>query len=417
MSTVQPSHSEYARRVVVTGLGVVSSLGLGAHEFWDNLLAGQSGISEIELFDTSPYGIHLGGEVKNFPSAAVLSDPEIMRMGRASQMAATAGRMALLDARVDVARVDPERAGICIGTTTGEQQELDRFNDCHISGKPDRVGRGFLSSYPCSAIAANMATAFQLAHRNVSVISGACASGNFAIGRAYDLIRWGRADLVLAGGTEPFSRVIFGGFVRLGSVAPIKCQPFDRNRMGLIPAEGAAALVLESLQSALERRSRIYAEVGGYGLSCDSHNMMAPHPEGVGAAKAMRLALARSGIRPEEVSYISAHGTGTPSNDRIETIAMKKVFGANAYRIPVSSIKSMIGHTMGAAAAIEAVACALAVHNNRLPPTINQEEADPECDLDYVPNRARAHVVEVAMNNANGFGGNNASLIFRKCHI
>ncbi|HZG51790.1 MAG TPA: beta-ketoacyl-[acyl-carrier-protein] synthase family protein, partial [Pyrinomonadaceae bacterium] len=209
-------------------------------------------------------------------------------------------------------------------------------------------------------------------------------------------------------------RITYTGFARLGAVAPEICQPFDRNRKGMIPGEGAGVLVLEPLKRAVARGAHIYAEVAGYGLSCDAHHMTAAHPEGDGAARAMRQALEESGTRPEEVSYISAHGTGTLTNDRLETIAVKSLFKEHAYRVPMSSVKSMLGHTMGAASAIEAAVCALAVHDDRIPPTINLDAADPECDLDYVPNHARAHTVNVAMNNAYAFGGNNASLVLRK---
>jgi 3-oxoacyl-[acyl-carrier-protein] synthase II len=222
---------------------------------------------------------------------------------------------------------------------------------------------------------------------------------------------------MLAGGADSFSRITFTGFARLGAVAPDLCQPFDLNRKGMIPGEGAAVLVLELLDRAVERGAQIYAEVAGYGLSCDAHHMTGMHQEGAGAVRAMEKALAEGGLDPQEVSYVSAHGTGTPTNDRIETIALKRVFKAAAYRIPVSSIKSMLGHTMGAASAIEAAVCALAVFYDHIPPTIHLEEPDPDCDLDYVPNYSRAHRVNVALNNAYGFGGSNSSLILKKCAI
>jgi len=222
---------------------------------------------------------------------------------------------------------------------------------------------------------------------------------------------------MLAGGADSFSRITYTGFARLGAIAPEICQPFDRHRKGMIPGEGSGVLVLEPLDRARKRHARIYAEVAGYGLSCDAHHMTAAHPLGEGAARAMEQALADSSMTPEDVSYISAHGTGTPTNDRLETIAVKRLFKDAAYRIPISSIKSMLGHTMGAASAIEAAVCALAVFNDRVPPTINLHEPDPDCDLDYVPNHARELQVNVAMNNAYAFGGNNASLILRKWEL
>jgi 3-oxoacyl-[acyl-carrier-protein] synthase II len=242
------------------------------------------------------------------------------------------------------------------------------------------------------------------------MIPTACAAGNYAIGYAFDWLRAGRADLMLAGGADAFSRITYMGFARLGAIAPERCQPFDRNRKGMVPGEGAAVLVLEPLEAAQRRGAIIYAEILGYGISCDSHHMTAAHPEGDGAIRAMAAALAESGLNREDVDYISAHGTGTPTNDRVESIAARRLFGELADRIPMSSIKSMIGHTMGAASAIEAACCSLALHTGVIPPTINYEERDPECDLDYVPNEARKTDPKVVLNNAYAFGGNNACL-------
>ena len=244
------------------------------------------------------------------------------------------------------------------------------------------------------------------------MIPTACAAGNYAIAHALDVLWSGRAEVMLAGGADAFSRITYTGFHRLGAIAPERCQPFDRNRKGMISGEGAAVLVLEPAERARARGARIYAEAVGYGLSCDAHHMTAAHPEGEGAARAMERALADAGVSPEDVSYISAHGTGTPTNDRLEALAVKRVFGGIAARTPMSSIKSMIGHTMGAASAIEAAVCALALSEDRIPPTMNLEE--PEDDLDYVPNAARELPVRLAMNNAYAFGGNNASVILRK---
>jgi 3-oxoacyl-[acyl-carrier-protein] synthase II len=263
-------------------------------------------------------------------------------------------------------------------------------------------------------IAAHIAREFRFAGVNI-MIPTACAAGNYAIAHAFDVLRAGRAGLMLAGGSDSFSRITYTGFAQLGAIAPEVCQPFDRNRKGMIPGEGAGVIVLEPLAAAKRRGARIYAEISGYGLSCDAHHMTAAHPNGEGAVRAMQQALEQSGTGPEEVSYISAHGTGTLTNDRLETLAVKRLFRDAAYRIPISSIKSMLGHTMGAASAIEAAVCALAVFNDRIPPTVNLKNPDPECDLDYVPNCAREHTVRVAMNNAYAFGGNNASLVLRKC--
>jgi 3-oxoacyl-[acyl-carrier-protein] synthase II len=403
-------------RVVITGIGVVTSVGTGREQFWESMLAGRCGVSAVESFDTGGHNVHRGAEVKGFDASRFLVNLDAARLGRASQFAAAAARLALGDAGLDPGSLDPLRAGVSMGTTSGEPREVERFNDSYVRAELDHVGGEFIGRYPCHLISAHVAEELGFGGPNV-MIPTACAAGNYAIAHAFDVLRAGRADVMLAGGSDAFSRITYTGFARLGAVAPVTCQPFDRNRKGMIPGEGACVLVLETLKRARARDARVYAEVGGYGLSCDAHHMTAAHPEGDGAARAMRQALEQSGARPEDVSYISAHGTGTPTNDRLETIAVKRLFKEHAYRVPVSSVKSMLGHTMGAASAIEAAVCALAVTCDRIPPTINLEEPDPECDLDYVPNRAREHRVNLAMNNAYAFGGNNASLVLRKCEV
>ncbi len=401
-------------RIAVTGLGLVTPVGAGREEVWEGLLAGRSGFAPVESFDTRAFSVHLGAEVRGFRAEPYVRRLAPDALGRASQMAIAAARMALEDAGLDAAALVPERAGVAMGTTSGEPREVERFDDRYLAGELDRVGAEFISLYPCHMIAAHVARELGFAGPN-AMIPTACAAGNYAIAHAMDVLRAGRAELMLAGGADAFSRITYTGFARLGAIAPERCQPFDRNRKGMIPGEGAAVLVLEPLERALARGARIYAELAGYGLSCDAHHMTAAHPEGDGAARAMQRALADAEARPEDVSYISAHGTGTPTNDRLETLAVKRVFGEAARRTPMSSIKSMIGHTMGAASAIEAAVCALAVAEDRIPPTMNLEE--PEDDLDYVPNAARDTRVRLAMNNAYAFGGNNASVILRKCEL
>jgi 3-oxoacyl-[acyl-carrier-protein] synthase II len=400
-------------RIVITGIGLVTPIGTGCEEFWKNLLAGRSGFAPVQSFDTSGYNVHRGAEVKDFNAEEYTLNLDAAHLGRASQFAIAAARLALADAGVDIGSLDRKRAGVSMGTTSGEPREVERFDDSYVSKNLHRIGSEFLALYPCHMIAAHVASELNFAGAN-TMIPTACAAGNYAIAHALDVLRAERADLMLAGGSDAFSRITFTGFARLGAVAPETCQPFDRLRKGMIPGEGAGVLVLEPFERARRRGARIYAEVGGYGLSCDAHHMTAAHPQGDGAERAMRQALADSGTNTEEVSYISAHGTGTATNDRLETIAVKRLFKDAAYRIPISSVKSMLGHTMGAASAIEAAVCALAVFNDRVPPTINLNEPDPECDLDYVPNFARDLRVNVAMNNAYAFGGNNASLILRK---
>jgi 3-oxoacyl-[acyl-carrier-protein] synthase II len=414
-----------ARRIAVTGLGAVTPVGSGREELWANLLAGRLGFAPVESFDTKAFSVHLGAEVRGFSPGPYVRRLDARRMGRASQLAIAAARQALADAGLDgVDELDEpaeaaaggsdgfsaELAGVVMGTTSGEPLEVERFDDRYLAGELDAVGAEFMTLYPCHMIAVHVARELGFAGVN-TMIPTACAAGNYALAHAVDVLRAGRAELMLAGGADAFSRITYTGFARLGAIAPERCQPFDRRRKGMIPGEGAAVLVLEPLDAARRRGARIYAEVAGYGLSCDAHHMTAAHPAGEGAVRAMTRALEDAGVAPEEVSYISAHGTGTPTNDRLEAIAVERVFGGGT-RVPISSIKSMLGHTMGAASAIEAAVCALAVATDQIPPTMGLEE--PEGDLDYVPNAARRHRVEVAMNNAYAFGGNNASTIFRK---
>ena len=413
MATTPVARGESRPRIVVTGLGAVTPLGLGMAESWRRLLAGDSGIRPVESFDTSKYPVHLGAEVAAFDARPWLAKLSVEELGRASQLAIAAARMALDDAGLAADGLPRSAVGVAMGTTSGEPREVERYNDLFEAGDLARLGPEFMARYPCHTIAGAIAAELGFGGVN-AMLPTACAAGNYALAYAFDALRSGRAEVMLAGGSDAFSRITYTGFARLGAIAPEVCQPFDRRRKGMVPGEGAAVLVLERLERARQRGARVYAEVAGYGLTCDAHHMTASHPEGEGPARAMTQALASAGLRPEEIGYISAHGTGTPTNDRLETLAVKRVFGEAAYRVPISSIKSMIGHTMGAASAIEAAVCALAVATDRVPPTINYREPDPECDLDCVPNEARALPVAAAMNNAYAFGGNNAAVIFRK---
>ena len=398
------------RRVVVTGIGAVTPVGTGREEMWEGLLAGRCGIGQVESFDTSRYPVHRGAEVHGFSAADFLVELDPESLGRASQLGAAAARLALADAGIDDGDVDPERGGVVMGTTSGEPLEVERLDDRWVAGELDLVGSRFIDLYPCRVIASSVAAEVGFSGP-VTMIPTACAAGNYAMAHAFDLLRSGRADVVLAGGADSFSRITYTGFARLGAIAPEVCQPFDRNRKGMVPGEGSAVLVLETAEGAVARGARVWAEVAGFGLTCDAHHMTGAHPEGDGAARAMEQALRTSGVAPDDVGYVSAHGTGTPSNDRLEAAAVRRVFGDR--RVPISSVKSMLGHTMGAASAIEAAVCCLAVAEDRVPPTIHFEEADPDCDLDCVPNVAREVPVGVAMNNAYAFGGNNASVLFR----
>ena len=399
-------------RVVITGIGVVTSIGTGVGPFWQALLAGSCGIGPVASFDTTRHAAHIGGEVKNFDPSKFLRRLAPTSMGRASQMAIAAARLALEDAGFANGGPYPAGIGVSLGTTSGEPTLIERFNELEVAGTREAIGAEFIEKYPCHTIAAHVASELSFTGPNL-VIPTACAAGNYALAFASDAIRAGTVDVMLAGGSDCFSRITYTGFSRLGAIAPERCQPFDRNRKGMVPGEGAAVLVLERFDRAVARGARIYAELAGYGLTCDANHMTAP--QGDGAVRAMQLAMADAGVEPHEVSYISAHGTGTAVNDRVETAAVKQAFGGAAPHVPISSIKSMLWHTMGAASAIEAAACVLAVYDGMLPPTINYETPDPQCDLDYVPNEARRQPVDVAMNNAYAFGGNNASVIVRAC--
>jgi 3-oxoacyl-[acyl-carrier-protein] synthase II len=392
----------------------VTSVGIGRQQFWSSLIAGRSGFGKVRSFDTSSYSVHLGAEISDFNPQDYVVELADQAIGRSSQLAIAAARLAIRDGGLDLKSIDPNQAGVCVGTTSGEPHFIEKFDDHCVAGDFERAGRDLIARYPCHVVPGHVAMELGFAGETM-MIPTACAAGNYAIAHASDLLRAGRADVMLAGGSDSFSRITYTGFARLGAIAPEVCQPFDRNRKGMIPGEGAAMLVLERKEHAVARGASIYCEVAGYGLSCDAHHMTAAHPEGEGAARAMSMALETSDLSPSDVDYISAHGTGTLTNDRLETIAVKKTFGSRAYDIPISSIKSMLGHTMGAASAIEAAACALAITHREIPPTMHWRNRDPECDLDYVPNIARTREVKVAMNNAYAFGGNNSSLILAAC--
>lgn len=396
------------RRVVVTGLGVVSSLGIGWQEFWKNLLAGKSGISRITAFDTSKYDRHYGGEVKNFDPTQFMSRKKAERLGRASQMAIAASILALKDGKlVFKKKIDRDRMGVFIGTTAGEIQILEELDDYKFKNRR-KFNNSLMLVYPASSLSVNVSLEHKFNNRSY-VFPTACASGNYAFGYAFDQIRSSKLDYALAGGADAFSRIVFTGFGRLYAIAPEKCQPFDKNRQGMIPGEGSGMLLLESLETARKRRAPIYAEILGYGLSSDAHHMT--ESSVIGIAKALQKALKSSGISADEVDYTSAHGTGTVENDEAECQAINKVFGKRTKQIPISSIKSMIGHTMGAASAFGAIACCLAIKDSRILPTINYEHDDPKCAIDCVPNVSRKHKVRIALNNAQAFGGNNACLV------
>lgn len=401
-----------SRRVVVTGLGVVSSLGIGWPDFWKNLLAGKSGISTIESFDTQAYDRHMGGEVKDFKPQDFIDRRKVKFMGRASQFAIAASKLALADAGLKLGELPADRMGVCVGTTMGEPQILEVINKITFKEGLSEVGPGLVLQYPSSVIPFNTANELKITNRSY-LFANACASGNYSIGYSFDCIKNNYSDIMLAGGSDQFSRLNFTGFSRLMAIAPEKCQPFDKNRQGIMVGEGCGMLVIEDFEHARQRKAQIYAEILGYGLSCDAVHMTMPDENGI--YKCMKKSCENSGIKPGDIDYISAHGTGTHQNDITETKAIKHLYGHKTSKIPpVSSIKSMLGHTMGAASALEAISCCLAIKDQIAPPTINYETSDPECDLDYIPNEARKMQIDVILNNSCAFGGNNAGVVLRK---
>jgi 3-oxoacyl-[acyl-carrier-protein] synthase II len=397
------------KRVVITGLGLVSSIGIGKDDFWNNLLKGISGIGKVSSFDTSAFFTHYGGEVNEFNPLDFIPKEQITLLSRATQMALAAAKLSATDANLSLNSVANDRSGICCGTTTGSIQVIEIINDKLIDNRP--VNNALICQLPTQSTPGIIAKELGLTGPN-AMFSSACAAGNYAIGYGFDLIRLNRADLVFAGAADAFSRISFTGFNQFSAIAPEKCQPFDMNRKGMMVGEGAGILVLESLENALMRKAPIYAEILGYGLSCDAYHMTAASIEGI--AECMKKAMLEANITVDSVDYISAHGTGTRANDRIECAATKEIFGPRQNTIPMSSIKSMLGHAMGAASALEAIACSLSVKNDVIPPTINFETLDPECNIDCVPNNARKHTVNIALNNSYAFGGNNACLVLSK---
>lgn len=397
------------KRVVITGLGVISSIGIGWKEFWDNLLKGKSGISPVTAFDTTNHFTHNGGEVRGFQPEQFIPVNHLKFMNRATQMALASAKLAVEDAVFASDYLANHTVGVSHGTTLGAAQAIEDVDTLLI--KKQDVRKELFYQMPTHTAPSAIAREFKCNGPNF-MVSTACAAGNYAIAYAYDLIRLGKADIMIAGASDGISRIEYTGFNQFSAVAPERCQPFDKNRKGMILAEGAGMLVLESMANAVVRNAPIYAEVIGYGLSCDAFHMTNASVDGI--TECMRKAIQDAGITSEEVDYISAHGTGTLANDRAECAAIKQVFGPRYKTIPVSSIKSMLGHTMGAASALEAIVCALAVKNDTIPPTINFVTADPECDIDCVPNHARTHTMNIALNNSYAFGGNNASLVINK---
>jgi len=408
------------KRVVITGIGAITPIGIGKDAFWQSLIAGKSGIKKITRFDASQYTTQIAGEVTDFDPAQYIDKKEAKRMDRFTQFAVSATKMAFEDSKIDLEKEDRERIGTMIGTGIGGMDTLhDQFKNLFDKG-PGRVSPFFVPMMIGNMAAGQTSIAFGL-QGPCSSVTTACATGTNAIGDAFKVIQRGDADVMVAGGTEAaISPVAIAGFCSMKALStrndePEKAsRPFDKGRDGFVMGEGAGIVILESLEHATAREAHIYAEVIGYGSNADAYHMTAPAPEGAKAAKCMAMALKDAGIKPEDVDYINAHGTSTPLGDKLETMAIKTLFGAHASTIAVSSTKSMTGHLLGASGGIEGIITALTLENDVIPPTINLENPDEELDLDYVPNVARKQVVNVALSNSFGFGGHNATILLKK---
>lgn len=407
-------------RVVITGMGALTPLGLSLDETWAGLVAGRSGITEITLFDASEMPIRIAGEVKDFDPKVYINFKQARRMARCSQMALAAGFQALADAGLGDQVPDPERSGVIMGTGVGGFDAGLESWDTYKEKGLRRVNPFMAMALLCNMPAHHISEQFQCQGYNGTVVT-ACASGTQSLGDAAHIIRRGAADLMLAGGVEAMvHEVLIGGFTVMRVLSAENehpeqaAKPFDARRDGFVSSEGAAVIVLERLDKALDRGARIYAEVLGASANTDAYHVAIPDPEGAGAVRCMRWALEDAGVEPQEIDYINAHGPGTVVGDPVETKAIKTLFGEYAYQVPISSTKSMIGHSLGAAGTIEAMACVKTINEGVIHPTINLEVPDPECDLDYVPNVAREAEVRTTLSNSFGLGGQNACLVLRR---
>ena len=407
-------------RVVITGMGCISPLGNDVPSLWSGLLAGRSGIGPITHYDTSGHKVRIAAEVKDFDGVAVFGRGDARRMDRFSQFAVVTARQAVLDAGLQITEQNRDRIGVILGTGVGGLNTLFEQIQVFTQRGPDRVSPFLVPMMLPDTAAGMVAIYLGVRGPNLAVVS-ACASGTNAIGEAAEAIRRRSADVILTGGSEAvIVPIAIAGMAQMSALStrnedPERAsRPFDRDRDGFVMGEGSAVLVLESLEHAQERGARILAEVTGYGTSNDAYHISAPAENGAGAARCMQLALDSAGLRPGEISYINAHGTSTPLNDKSETAAIKTVFGSHAYQVPISSTKSMTGHLLGAAGALEALVCVQTLQDNQLPPTINYTTPDPECDLDYVPNQARRVETQHVMSNSFGFGGHNATIILSR---
>ncbi|MFL0195098.1 beta-ketoacyl-ACP synthase II [Clostridium sp. WILCCON 0269] len=407
------------KRVVITGLGAVTPVGNDVNSFWNNIKNGVCGIDFIKSFDTENFKSKLAAEVKDFDAAEILDKREARRLDRFSQFAMVSTVEALKDSGLDLDNIDKNRFGVLVGSGIGGIGTIEKEHSTLVEKGPGRVRPMFIPMIIGNMAAGNIAIKFGAKGVCTTVVT-ACATGTNAIGEAYKMIEADRADIMIAGGTEAsITPLSIAGFISLTALSrsddPKRASiPFDKERGGFIMGEGSGIVILESLEHAQKRNADIYAEVVGYGSTCDAYHITAVDPEGEGPARAMEIAIEEAGIDKSEVSYINAHGTGTPTNDKSETKAIKRAFGDAARHIPISSTKSMTGHLLGAAGAIEAIICVKSLQDNYVPPTIGYREADEECDLDYVPNEGRTSEVKYAMSNSFGFGGHNAVILLKK---
>jgi 3-oxoacyl-[acyl-carrier-protein] synthase II len=404
----------------VTGVGVVSALGTGVEKNWTALMAGRSGIDRITRFDASEFPTQIAGEVKDFNADEFIDKKEIKKMDLFIQYAVAAADLAMKDSGFEITEENAERVGVLVGAGLGGLPAIERYHEAMLEGGYKKISPFFIPMLIINLAPGQISIKFGAKGPNISSVS-ACATGTHSIGDAYHMIARGDADAMIAGGCEAtITPLGIGGFNVMKALSTRNddpqgaSRPFDKGRDGFVMSEGAGIVILEEYAAAKKRGARIYAEVAGYGLTGDAYHLTAPAPEGEGAARCMKMALKNAGIAPEEVDYINAHGTSTPFNDYFETLAIKSALGDQARKVMISSTKSMTGHALGAAGGIEAVYSLLAMERGAVPPTINYQESDPDCDLDYVPNEARQATVTVAMSNSLGFGGTNATLVFRK---
>ncbi len=408
------------RRVVVTGVGLVTPLGVGIENVWQRILRGESGIGPITRFDAAQHETKFAAEVKEYRPEDYVPPKELKRTDLFIQYALTAAKIAIEDSSLDMGKEDAERIGVIVGTGLGGLPTLEKYHSILLERGPGRISPFFIPMLIANEAPGHIAIQYGIKGPNLCIVT-ACATGAHSIGDSLRVIQYGDADVMVAGGTEAnLTPLTVGGFNAMKALstrndAPARAsRPFDKDRDGFVVGEGSGIIVMEELEHAKKRGAKIYAEVVGYGYNGDAYHITAPCPDGDGFIRCMRMAMRDAALLPEEINYINAHGTSTDLNDQIETMAIKEVFKESAYTIPVSSTKSMIGHLLGAAGAVEAIFTILAMRDNVCPPTINYETPDPDCDLDYVPNTARSHAIDVGLSNSFGFGGTNSTLVFKR---